>query len=353
MKNKLQQWNGDRFGFTLLEFIIVIAIVGALVSILLPAIGGARESARATACRVNVRQLAFAVSNFESSRARFPPGTLGYGYAVPWNEFRNHATSKVYWKRFQHTSFIALILADLELSNLQARLDPVALDLAKPIPSGSYAWFGEIRGFREVGSTRLPAVLCPSDSTDSETFEWAGGSQPVLFHTETTDALSYLQYMSSMFDGKLHATNYLGCGGAHSGGLHSDPGRNRFRGIMSSGSLVANRSVLDGTSNTILLGESIGEYQDGKRLCMQPWIVGGLGRGRGVIPWNVPPLSDENMFGDDYNATMFGFGSKHTMVHFAFGDGGVRGLSRRSDWRVVYALCGMGDGELTDVPIGE
>ena len=118
---------------------------------------------------------------------------------------------------------------------------------------------------------------------------------------------------------------------------------------MSSGSRVGIQSVLDGSSNTILLGETIGDYRDGHRVCMQPWIVGGLGRGRGVLPWNVAPLPIESIFGDDYNSCMFGFGSKHANVNFAFGDGSVRGLSRHVDWRVVYAQSGMADGELSSI----
>src|SRR4051794_27442575 len=64
-----------RNAFTLVELLVVIAIVGILVALLLPAIQGARESARQTQCRNNLKQIATSLQNFESARRFFP----GYG----------------------------------------------------------------------------------------------------------------------------------------------------------------------------------------------------------------------------------------------------------------------------------
>lgn len=62
-------------GFTLVELLIVIAVIGILVALMLPAIQAAREAARQTQCRHNLRQIAVSFHNFESSRRLYP----GYG----------------------------------------------------------------------------------------------------------------------------------------------------------------------------------------------------------------------------------------------------------------------------------
>ena len=69
-----------RRAFTVLELLVVTAVVGLLVALLLPAVQAAREAARKTACANNLRQLALAWHDVHAARGRFPSNGWGYGW---------------------------------------------------------------------------------------------------------------------------------------------------------------------------------------------------------------------------------------------------------------------------------
>ena len=70
--------NQRRYAFTLIELLVVIAIIAVLISLLLPAVQAAREAARRVQCTNNMKQLALACLNYESSNNTFPPSSYDF-----------------------------------------------------------------------------------------------------------------------------------------------------------------------------------------------------------------------------------------------------------------------------------
>ena len=209
-----------RRGFTLIELLVVIAIIAVLIALLLPAVQAAREAARRMQCTNNLKQLALAVANYESSNGCFPPtGNPGTSTTT----FVNNYSMKI------------RLLPFIEQANLYNSLNQGAV-------VGSTVLIHKYMVFTVV-TTRVAAFLCPSDPNE-------------LTNTTTAGTLT----------GIVASTNYpnnIGTYMGNTGGSFDGPAYAFPTASNSYGGIVTFASVTDGSSNTASLSEFVKGNQTG------------------------------------------------------------------------------------------
>ena len=212
-------------GFTLIELLVVIAIIAILIALLLPAVQQAREAARRTQCKNNLKQIGLALHNYHDIYGAFPPARVRtYGSGIQsWN------TSNVSWG--------ARILAQIDGAPL---FNQINWDQVK----GNSTASGHNANPDGAMRQRLAAFRCPSDAENGagKSFDLPDGSGVVR---------------GAAANGNYGHTNYVANLGNYARlQPQNNNGRiSRFDGMMSEVSKVRIRDVTDGTSNTLLCSE--------------------------------------------------------------------------------------------------
>jgi prepilin-type N-terminal cleavage/methylation domain-containing protein len=142
-----------RSGFTLIELLVVIAIIAVLVAILLPAVQQAREAARASQCRNNLKQWGVALHNYHETHSVFPPALLNSGrYNSP--AFFTGSS------RVLNTTGWTLLLPYVDQVGLYNKYDfNVCSSMSSPY---SLPVAGTDATNVAITSTNLPLLNCPS-----------------------------------------------------------------------------------------------------------------------------------------------------------------------------------------------
>lgn len=337
-----------RFGFTLVEFLVVVAILGLLASIAMVAINRARESSRGVQCRNNLRQFGLAALAYEGTKKHLPPGTLGFGKTVPYEPFFGDAHSPFFRRRVPHTSFQGLLLPYMEQRQLYDSLGPT---LTRPsiAAASEDGWFARAEGFVPASINAPAYTRCPVDSLLTEVSESiVFGTHPVLHQ----DSDRFFGENSEMLPASVRpldqhqGTNYAGCSGVDSGVL---PGLSKagLNGAMTAGSQRRLAEIRDGVTHTYLIGEVLGFNWDNHRVRLS-WLIGGLARARGDVPPGESPYAIAGLpslyLGDRIFSPLGGFGSLHSDgVNFVMADGSTQTVTRDISWEMHLRFAGIAD----------
>jgi prepilin-type N-terminal cleavage/methylation domain-containing protein len=334
-----------RRAFTLIELLVVIAIIAVLIALLLPAVQQAREAARRTQCRNNLKQLGLAIHNYHDTFGTLP--TIG-GYA------------------YNGWGLLPMLLPQLDQSPL--------------FSSVSFGDRVECTSVNAMRRTVLPVLHCPSDPGDIIKLGYSPGST-CLSGTTTPDSPGFWNGASSNYVGSYgdafnnvspanepyggdNALALYGAGGCNSNGnltmvvngvtvgvptaacpkptLRYGSGPN-LRGLFDfSGTSPVLRfnSINDGMSNTIVFGHISRDCSGGRNT----WILSiGSTWGTSVpININMPCAA-----GKTYAFSLDGFSSFHTGgTMTCLADGSVRFISQNISTFIHNALGSRNGGEV-------
>ena len=210
-------------GFTLIELLVVIAVIAVLIALLLPAVQQAREAARRTQCKNNLKQLGLGALNYESTYAVFPMGDCT----------RNYGSGEI-----PQATVHCYLLPFIEQANLYNELNFLA-----QINAASTA------AAKDAKVKIIPAFHCPSDS-NPQVNNVAGAN--IL-----SESSNYMQCLGSI---STHAGVYLTAGTGSTAGTPITAGSNlqpetQLHGIFFRNSGTKTRDITDGMSNTALMAE--------------------------------------------------------------------------------------------------
>lgn len=323
---------GKPAAFSLIELLVVIGIIGILIALLLPAVQAAREAARQSQCKNNLKQLGLAALSHEAAHGHFPTGGWGFGWVGdPDRGF----------DRRQPGAWTYNVLPYIEQGALRS-LGAGQSDADKR------------RSMLTVIATPIAVFNCPS-RRPSVAFPCQHSG--ALYNLDPPTMAAQSDYAGNEGDyeppGPLWPSGMpqtLEDGDRATPNLHYD-------GIIFTMSRTTVAEVSDGMANTILLGERHLDPVDylSERQTMYEETRGGTMRVflKPDLNPNSPysqlqPYTPDSL-ANDLNGYTPAFGSAHSSgASFAFCDGSVHSISYTTDPWILWRLSNRRDGETVD-----
>jgi prepilin-type N-terminal cleavage/methylation domain-containing protein len=317
-----------RAGFTLVELLSVIGIIGTLVGMLLPAIQQAREASRRNSCESNLHQIGLAIENFEGRRTRYPIG----------------ARSSVHWPSGLQSfgvSWWADIMGDLDEPSIAARLDVTG-------PNCGWVALNPQNGTL-VDGVFISTMVCPSSPLVA--------LYPVTGFRVCNPSYVGISGAGSGNDFKQQPADRVGpcCGGSKSGERSSG-------GMLIVNDSIRRNKVTDGTSHTLIVGEA-SDYCFGAKAAgpmrvdggfPNGWTMGTLGTGNyafnvttvqypiGTSDYDLPGIENDHGPNNPLLAAHPGG------IVALFADDSVHFMSQETDITALKRFATRDDGELAN-----
>ncbi len=309
--------------FTLIELLVVIAIIAILVALLLPAVQQAREAARRSQCKNNLKQLGLAIHNYHDTFNKLPlQRTGGQGTAGNWSEI----------------SWIAMVLPMFDqaplynLINFNDQTNQPRSIIGGTDPNNLL-----------VRRTVIPTLMCPSNPQPATVTNQSG------FGDSWGDGLDggrtdYVGNMGWMNAG--HRDCYQVPNGGYGGEDWSVPSMYdgllcNNNGVIAWNGSINLRDITDGTSNTVMVFEDMHwvnknnpAQPQADALWMGPWAIHSM-----KVPINWQPNGDFRC--DQWSSLHTGGGQ------CVLADGSVRFVSENINWTTRMAIATRGKGEVT------
>jgi prepilin-type N-terminal cleavage/methylation domain-containing protein len=155
-----------RSAFTLVELLVVIAVIAMLVALLIPGVQAARESARNSSSKNNLRQIGLAMANYQSSRGTYPASSL-----FPDNTVVGGGTNN-----YDGWSIHAQLLPYLEQQVTHTRIDYTqSYNLAPPVVTADGVT-------TKLSALRVPTFVSPAEPRDEARLDSSGNPQHYPFN---------------------------------------------------------------------------------------------------------------------------------------------------------------------------
>lgn len=290
-------------GFTLIELLVVIAIIAVLIALLLPAVQQAREAARRTQCRNNLKQLGLALHNYHGTFNVLPAGR----YSLAGTAYLGHSVQ-------------TMLLPYFDQAPLYNTMN-------------TSVGFNSAPNFAAAALTILPGLLCPSNPV-TEGVNWTGGSNPAGSDPNNDSARTHYEPIADTGTGRNASLSLVVANG---NGLIYHDSKTRFG------------DVTDGTSNTLAFCEIVSTGPGRYDCCAWIAYADGIGTQNGInapfrsTPGGTPPFA-HNMFGGN---SFSGPASYHVGgCHFLMTDGAVRFISQNLSQTVLTGLTTRSGNEV-------